>query len=210
MSTRGSRLRHAKCLGRGDLPYIRKLPSEFSKLQLREFYNIPSDFGRVLLRKDGKLIAMVSIEPGNFITHVPITKCETFGNPRIWSGSIKGQVVKKTSPFCGFGGFVQWGTAKESNCKLQEVSHSINHSIILVALRKIHPMEVLVCEKNELGQVRCTERTDIPVILKSLTKDSTKTRSQLEALQKAGLATHVAPAAAAAAANDDDDDVQVV
>jgi len=95
-----------------------------------ELYSVPSDTGKVALRKDEActLIAIKDrIEKGETITHVPFTDKVLFEDDRndrktFCIEHLKGTVIKKFGPFSAFGGFAQWNKSRaRANCELKIV-----------------------------------------------------------------------------------------
>ena len=131
-------------------------------------HEIPSDTGLVALRNDGKLIATKSIDKGVLITYVPITKHEMFDNQRIWVNSVQGSIVKKISPFCGFGGFVGFHRTK-FNCSMMTAGEKGNF-VGLVATEDISADEILTCDRACLvdRRIRVDEVSDFSNIMSLL------------------------------------------
>jgi len=144
MSTRGKNFKTQKYLTEEDISCIRGLYVNFSNYVQKPYHDIPSDTGLVVLTKDGHLTATNDIPTGTIITCVPLTKCETFSNPRVWIGPIQGTVIKKAWPFCGFGGFARWDDESKSNCRMK----TVGSYIALVATKPISKGDTVVCFKN--------------------------------------------------------------
>ena len=186
MSSRGKVFKKQKYICKEDIQYIRNLYNSFTKsLRDKPFYDIPSDLGNVVLMKNGKLEAIKPLLVGEVITYVPITKCETFSNPRVWVGSISGNILKKPWPFCGFGGFVQWGSEESSNCMMK----TIGSFIALFATKSIRVKDTIICKKTWFERYETGDLEDfarIKAIVKRLYQVSAQTRS--DALHEASTA----------------------
>ena len=180
MSTSGKNFKSQKFLTKNDIGTFQNLFEQFSDHMSKDFYDIPSDTGLVVLTKKGKLVATKPIEVGEVITHVPITRCETFSNWRVWVASIQGTMVKKASPFCGFGGFVQQGEEKVSNCTIQPEGRTV----CLVATKRIAAEEEIVCCEKMIFPVGekkdgiIEDLTQITSIIKAMQSSSHFTRSE--------------------------------
>ena len=178
VSSQGRNFKSKKFLTPDDIKSIRGMYSKFTDHIERPFYDIPSDLGKVLLMKDGKLVAAKSIKPDEIITYVPLTKCETFSNPRVWVGSVQGTVIKKAWPFCGFGGFTQWGSKAKSNCMMQ----TTGSFVALFATKSISFEEQIVCEKKWEERSKDDINQDVNWIksfVKNLSETLPKTRSDI-------------------------------
>jgi len=115
MSDNGKICKTREFLDGSDIVIINNLYEHITSVLKKPSFDFPSDTGYVVLKKDGKLVASKKIEEGQEFTYVPITQCKTFSNPRVLVGTVHGSVLKKALPFCGFGGFVQWGTEAKAN-----------------------------------------------------------------------------------------------
>ena len=178
MSSRGKIFKTQKFLTQHDINSIRDLYQSFTCFIKMPFYEIPSDTGKVVLMKDGKLVAADFIEKDQLITYVPLTKCETFSNPRVWIGSVQGTILKKAWPFCGFGGFAQWGSKAEANCMMK----SISSFIALFATKPIPTNNPIICENNILQRRTATDiedSTSIKSIVEQICKSSPQTRDDI-------------------------------
>ena len=160
MSSRGRTFKTQKFLTHSDIVCIHSLFQKFCSCVEKPFHEIPSDLGNVILMKDGKLVAAKSIEIGEIITYVPLTKCDTFDNPCIYFGQVNGFILKKAWPFCGFGGFAQWGNEANSNCSMKTISSFV----ALFATKRINKNDPIVCINNFIQRPRRTVVDDIKLI----------------------------------------------
>ena len=108
------------------------------------FFNIPSDTGKVLLRRyDLKLISIQDLSPGDIITRIPRVPVDyvlTDGTQSIMTEKVGRKnvrfiPVKKFHSFVGFGGYARSGSPKEANCVIARV----NHVFVLKATKPISP-----------------------------------------------------------------------
>ena len=163
MSSRGRYFKTQKYITQQDISSIYDLHHKFCSCIEKPFYEFPSDLGKVILMKDGTLVAADFIGVDEIITYVPLTKCETFSNPRIWVGSLQGSVLKKAWPFCGFGGFAQWANKANSNCMMK----NIGSFVALFATKSISKKEKIVCLKSFVERSGTDGIEDDPVRIKS-------------------------------------------
>jgi len=126
MSSKGEIFKTKEFISEKDEQDIRGILQEFVQVVKVPFHEIPSDTGKVILNKDGKLVAAADIKEEGIITYVPHTKCETISNMQVKIDSDhQVTLVKKLFPFCGFGAFVQWERQKK-----QTVCSSYIHRLL--------------------------------------------------------------------------------
>jgi len=116
MTEQGKNFKLKKGLVQKEIGDIRDFLPEIKNNIKEPFYQIPSDTGKTVLRKDGTLVAAQDIKEGQEITYVPHTLCETISNQRVLIDTFAVTLVKKAFPFCGLGGFVGWVKQKEAKC----------------------------------------------------------------------------------------------
>jgi len=150
ISHHGGEYKKYQILTQHEIDKIRKQFDDFKTvINMSPLYPIPSDTGRVILLKDGTLVAAESFGENVEITSVPISNCVTFNNPTVSIGPLRATVLKKAFPFCGFGGFVRIETnnthKNKVNCEMRIQSST---SIVLVSTRHIHVQEPIVCWKS--------------------------------------------------------------
>ena len=117
------------------------------------FFNIPSDTGKVLLRRyDLKLISIQDISPGDIITRIPRVPedyvltdgTQSIMTDKIGRRNVRFVPVKKFHSFVGFGGFAESGSEKEANCVIARV----NHEFVLKATKAISADTEIIYESG--------------------------------------------------------------
>ena len=115
-------------------------------------FPIPSDTGFVALKVDGTLIAICDIKPDVIVTMVTTTKrIQLFNDdgtsPLVRVGTNFATVMRKLTPFAGFGAFAVW-SSKEPNCILWNVSVAGTRMVALKSSRRIERGEPIVCSAD--------------------------------------------------------------
>ena len=126
MSRHGGAFRMKDKLTRRDLNCISSVYHDIAIHGTKLSYNvrsmcpIPSDTGLVALKMDGTLIATQDIAEHSIVTFLPTSKRIQFLsrelNPSFEVGVYTATVIKKISPFVGFGGFTKWDNEEKANC----------------------------------------------------------------------------------------------
>lgn len=117
-----------------------------------QIYDIPSDTGLVaLVRFTNVLIALKDINIGSLITHLPFSRKQIFIDDDslhfLLPGNFYGTIIKKSTPFAGFGGFTQWtSNFDEANCVINTFNPFNSITLVgLFAKRKIFKGEKIIC-----------------------------------------------------------------
>ena len=169
MSSFGKKYYERQCLYGEDVKMLKDLYMTWVEHSSTEYFNdcrnIPSDSGKVgLCKTDYFLKSIVLIKKGEFITGIPYTGRKTIlggGDDNIEvtfqlrSGFI-GKILKKPSPFNGFGGFVKWvdGKKEKANSKIVKtwILKEYGKSIMILELRaieQIEPNQYITCRKTK-------------------------------------------------------------
>jgi len=195
MTNTGKILKSQRSLTLDNVKLFESMRDDFVHGRNLSYYEIPSDTGLVALNKDRKLIATKNIGKGEVITYVPITKHETFSNQRIWVGSVQGSIIKKLSPFCGFGGFAEFDPTN-FNCSMTMAGEKRNF-VSLVASKDILPNEIITCSQATLVDRHITgdEPVDFSIIMQLVTvgmgtKPNTRSRTAATASECAASYTN--------------------
>ena len=130
-----------------DMGTFTKIASEMVSMSDMGYFNIPSDTGLVLLRKDMKLIAVKDIVVGTIVTRIPYTL----------QGNIIGQgypsfqinkdlsiiLLKKILPFIGFGGFANVVIYDDEKTNFRYQFNLKQKTLDLIAIRNISCGELI-------------------------------------------------------------------
>ena len=112
------------------------LSRQMVTLSNKDFFDIPSDSGLVVLRKDLTLVAAVDIAARTLVTRIPcINQADVIGAERfsIVLDGVEVVPMKKPIPFAGFGSFATAGSVVDVNCEIKK----IGSEICLYSTRKI-------------------------------------------------------------------------
>jgi len=178
VSSHGLRLKTKTELPNSEIGFIDKLVSEFNSIYrpfLTPFYPIPSDTGLVLLRRDGMLVATKDISPNSVVTYVTVTNrihaIDQVQNPVIMIDMVAATIIKKLTPFGGFGAFAKWASTK-TNCSVSRLS-ARKKLFVLVSESFIPAWHEIVCSNSCLVHVSSSE-TDKSVDFQSYLKQKIK------------------------------------